>query len=171
MPSALAVAKCLFDFRKAYDGRELGFVRIHKLVYFAHGLYFATRSEPLIEEQLEAWVWGPIFPSLYWRLLGMDFNKVMTQEAAIQDDDIREFIEGIEKSTRPFNTDRLSLIAHERKSPWYNAVTKETESDDISVEYLEKELPPGVVIERESIRSYFADLLTQSEHHGEEGPS
>lgn len=163
MPSALAVAKCFFDFRRRDDGHDLSFVRIHKLVYFAHGLYLDRREELLIGEQLEAWQWGPIFPSLYYSLFGRNIPGVMASAPSIEDEDIRGFIERLEKALRGVDTLTLSAFAHEERSPWYQAVTEKTGSKDVSVEYLRKHLPPGVVIEREAIRSYFKDIRKQSD--------
>ena len=159
MPSALAVAKCFFDFRRKDDGHELSFVRIHKLVYFAHGLN--PGSDLLIEEQLEAWQWGPIFPSLYYSLFGRNIPEVMASAPRIQDRDISGFIERLEKALRGVNTLTLSAFAHEERSPWYQAVTGQTGNKDVSVEYLRRHLPPGVVIEREAIRNYFRQMQEQ----------
>ena len=37
-----------------------------KLAYYAHGWYLGLTGRPLVtDEQVEAWDWGPVFPSLY----------------------------------------------------------------------------------------------------------
>ena len=161
MPSALAVAKCFFDFRRRDDGHEHSFVRIHKLVYFAHGLHMGTHEKPLIEEQLEAWQWGPIFPSLYYSLFGRNIPGVMATAPSIEDEDVCSFIERLEKALRGVSTLTLSAFAHQEGSPWYQVVTEKTGNKDVSVEYLRGHLPPGVVIEREAIRSYFKEIREQ----------
>jgi len=40
-------------------------MKLQKLVYYAHGWWFGATGEPLIEEQIEAWQYGPVVPSLY----------------------------------------------------------------------------------------------------------
>ena len=166
MPSALAVAKCLFDSRKKAAGRDLNFVRIHKLVYFAYGLYFNRKPEPLVEEQLEAWQWGPIFPSLYYSLIGRNIAEVMGAAPSIEDAEVRHFIESLERALRGIPTLTLSTLAHEDGSPWHQAVTAKTGSKDTSVGYLQNHLPPGVAIEREAVRKWFEQL--QGQGHGRE---
>src|SRR5208282_4587731 len=40
-------------------------LKLQKLVYFAHGWHLALRDQPLIDELVEAWDYGPVVPSLY----------------------------------------------------------------------------------------------------------
>ena len=41
-------------------------LKIQKLVYISHGWNYAFRDDHLIDDELvEAWLYGPVFPSLY----------------------------------------------------------------------------------------------------------
>lgn len=40
-------------------------VRLHKLVYFAHGWHLGLNRGPLLDEAIQAWRYGPVVPSLY----------------------------------------------------------------------------------------------------------
>jgi len=40
-------------------------MKLQKLVYFAHGWHLAINGEPLINESIEAWNYGPVIPALY----------------------------------------------------------------------------------------------------------
>ena len=42
-------------------------MHILKLVYLAHGWMLGIKQEPLIFEAVEAWMYGPVIPSLYHR--------------------------------------------------------------------------------------------------------
>jgi uncharacterized phage-associated protein len=46
-------------------GESLTPMKLQKLVYFANGWHLALKDEPLINEQVEAWPYGPVIPSLH----------------------------------------------------------------------------------------------------------
>src|SRR5687768_9300066 len=49
-------------------GNPIDQMKVQKLVYFAHGWYLAITNQPLINEAIEAWRFGPVIPSLYHSL-------------------------------------------------------------------------------------------------------
>jgi uncharacterized phage-associated protein len=76
---AAAVANYFFDLAKR-DEKLADFtpMKVLKLVYFAHGWNLGITGEPLIDEQIEAWDYGPVVRSLYSKL--RDFgNQPVTE--------------------------------------------------------------------------------------------
>ena len=61
---ARAIANYFLDVADAH-GEQLSPLKIQKLVYFANGWHLALRNAPIIDEQVEAWPYGPVIPSLY----------------------------------------------------------------------------------------------------------
>jgi uncharacterized phage-associated protein len=59
-----AIANYLLEVAKNHN-ETLTPMKIQKLVYFANGWHLALKNEPLINEQVEAWPYGPVIPSLY----------------------------------------------------------------------------------------------------------
>jgi len=60
-----AIANWFLD-KAESAGRTLTPMQVLKLVYFAHGWHLAiSDTEPLIEERVEAWKFGPVVPDLY----------------------------------------------------------------------------------------------------------
>lgn len=56
-----------------YMAGRLGAVatmKLQKLVFYAHALSLVERGVPLVCERVEFWDAGPVFPALYWALLG-----------------------------------------------------------------------------------------------------
>jgi uncharacterized phage-associated protein len=61
---ALSVANAFLKIAKNKK-EKLSPLKLQKLVYFAHGWYLALKDEPLINEQIDAWQYGPVIPSIY----------------------------------------------------------------------------------------------------------
>ncbi len=63
-----AIANYFLD-RAADAGDAPTPMKVQKLVYYANGFYLAIFGEPLIDEQVEAWAYGPVIPSLHREFL------------------------------------------------------------------------------------------------------
>ena len=46
-------------------GRQLSPMQVNKLVYISHGYNLGLRGKALISDQVEAWQFGPVIPSIY----------------------------------------------------------------------------------------------------------
>ena len=63
--SAKAVANFFLDLARENDSR-ISALKVQELVYIAHGWHLAIHDRPLVvDEYPEAWLFGPVFPSLY----------------------------------------------------------------------------------------------------------
>ena len=61
------IANAFLDL-SAKEGAALSPMQVQKLVYFSHGWHLAFDQGPLSSEPAQAWMWGPVFPSLYHAL-------------------------------------------------------------------------------------------------------
>ncbi len=62
--NALAIANYFLE-RARLEGESLDHLKVEMLVYLANGWHIAIIGEPLIDEQVEAWRYGPVIPSLH----------------------------------------------------------------------------------------------------------
>jgi uncharacterized phage-associated protein len=46
-------------------GKAVSPMKLQKLLYFAQGFWLAQSGEVLVDEPLEAWIHGPVFPAVY----------------------------------------------------------------------------------------------------------
>ncbi len=61
---ALAIANEFIELAQR-SGKQLTPMKLQKLVYYAHGWYLALEGKPLLNEEVEAWQYGPVVPSLF----------------------------------------------------------------------------------------------------------
>lgn len=48
------------------EGQLVTPMKLQKLIYFAHGWCLALLKEPLIDENIQAWTYGPVVSSVYY---------------------------------------------------------------------------------------------------------
>jgi uncharacterized phage-associated protein len=151
------------------EGKPIDPMKLQKLVYYAHGWHLAIKDEPLIDEQVEAWPYGPVIPSLY-RELKIYEDRPITSKIedldvieVIEDDDVyyRDNIPSIEEHQGDaeftksllqkiwnvygkYSAIQLSNMTHEENSPWHQ----------IHTQYGGR-VPKGTDIPSEIIRDYF----------------
>jgi uncharacterized phage-associated protein len=139
MYSAKAIANCFLDLAES-DGKKLTPMQIQKLVYFAHGWNLAIRNEPLIDERVEAWQFGPVIPSLYHEFktfggspvtshaLDIDwatfkaFRPTIESQAATENNQFTiRLLDRIWKQYGSLSGAQLSSLTHQAGTPWVRA--------------------------------------------------
>lgn len=73
-------AKTLMKYIVAYlnkKGDPVSNKKIQKLLYYIEAWHLVHFSNPLIDEEFEAWVYGPVLPSVYKNLKQFGFNNVV----------------------------------------------------------------------------------------------
>ena len=79
-PSAQYSAKSVANYFLRTYGTQHGIspLKLHKLVYLAHGWHLALYNTPLVaDENAEAWQHGPVFPSLYHEFSGFGRGPIV----------------------------------------------------------------------------------------------
>ncbi|NWN45889.1 Panacea domain-containing protein [Candidatus Phytoplasma pruni] len=46
--------------------KPINFLKLNYLIYYSHTHHLINRHQPLFQEAIEAWVYGPIIPDLYF---------------------------------------------------------------------------------------------------------
>jgi len=93
-----------------------------KLTYLCHGWYLGIYDTPLISEPVEAWPYGPVIRSVYFRYKSFADNPiVMTVQNNSGSFSPRQqtLIDETLKNYKDFKTWELSAITHEPGTPWY----------------------------------------------------
>ncbi len=112
------------------EGQTLDPIKLQKLVYNAHGWYMAMYSEPLIDETVEAWPYGPVIPTVYHefkrfgakpiRSKAIDFHgsRMIHPQVASDDEKTRSVLDRVWKTHRHLSGMQLSHLSHRSGSPW-----------------------------------------------------
>lgn len=156
MHDARAIANFLLDYGDS-RGRRVTLLPLLKIIYFAHGWHLAKFSAPLIQNEFEAWEFGPVVRVVYDALKGSRREPI--QKRALRVDPItgikslvRYNLTGLEQAFLGEIFDlysqiepmKLSEMTHLPGSPWYCVwhAPKGTAT-------------PGMVIKNNEIKSYF----------------
>lgn len=80
MAEALQVARFFVDLAeqqfRTHTGDRISALSLQKLLYFAQGWHIARYGEPLFDEDIEAWQYGPVVPSVYRQYKRFDDNPI-----------------------------------------------------------------------------------------------
>lgn len=128
MLSPKSIANFMIDLAQS-EGQALDPMKLQKLVYYAHGWYAGYSGQPLINEQVEAWPYGPVIPSLYYEFKrfgsgaicgkATEFVDGRPQEVPHPNDpNLRTFLQNIWKSYSRYTGVALSEMTHAQGSPW-----------------------------------------------------
>lgn len=103
--------------------------KLQKLVYYAYAWFIALNNENadeitnvLFDEQPEAWIHGPVFPSLYDRYKGYNWNEIEKKEidSSKLNKDLKAFLNDVWIKFGKFSADELEYMTHQEE-PWAKA--------------------------------------------------
>lgn len=161
--SSLAIAN-EFIFRGQTEARTryLTNMQLQKLVYLAHGWHLAVEGEPLLNDHIEAWQFGPVIRRLYdaikkWGrnpindlILWGDDTDFDFDDRNIAKADLSEqskaVIDKVWKEYGDLKAFQLSALTHAAGTPW------------------EQSFEPyqNVVISNDVIRKHFVELAARA---------
>ena len=159
-----AIANYFLDVAKR-NGVPLDQMKLQKLVYYAHGWYLAVYGKRLINEQVEAWEFGPVIPSLYKAFGRFGRYAIDTKAAELNVDDIsgslgrnivslpdgddstRKFLDKIWTEYGKYSSVQLANATHAVGTPWHQVMEKYA-----------GEIPRGTDIPDELMADHFTGL-------------
>jgi len=109
--------------------------KLQKLMYYVEAWNLVYLEEPFFEEDFEAWVHGPVLPSLYRSLKDYGFNNIKVINDVIEDEftlidkiakdnnlskDQMELIQSVLDQYASLNPFELEMLTHSEE-PWITA--------------------------------------------------
>lgn len=139
---SLAVAKYILD--RCNEGRATSSVtpmQLLKLVYIAHGWMLGLHGRPLLDEEVQAWQYGPVVPSVYQAVRKYRSLPVQEVEGAPNDfafdDDEKSVMNRVAKKYGAVNGVALSAATHRPETPWSKTWAAFSRSMPISNDLIE----------------------------------
>lgn len=116
-------------------GDTVSHKKLQKLLYYVDAWHLVNFGKPIVDEDFQAWVHGPVIPELYQKLKGFGFNnlKVVNDEYETVDEEIEaiiknnnltsdqiEFIYSVLNKYGGLTSFNLELLSHS-EAPWIEA--------------------------------------------------
>lgn len=123
--------------------------KLQKLCYYAQAWHLALMNEPLFNDRFEAWIHGPVCPSLYDSYKGYGWQNIEQCEVPHkikQNNEIYEFLKQIYRIYGDLDGNELELLTR-MEQPWrlargglkpWQPSTKEIDQDIMRKYYLEE---------------------------------
>lgn len=103
------------------DDQTMTPMKLIKLVYIAHGWNLGLNDEKLIDEDIQAWKYGTVIPSLYDDFKRFRSNRITeipdSEPTEINEDD-KKFLNRVYDVYKKYNGLELSAKTHQPNTPW-----------------------------------------------------
>lgn len=121
MASALTAANRILEIAKQ-KGMTLTPLQLMKLTYMSQGWMLALKGRPLFDDDIEAWKYGPVIPTLYQRTKQFGSSVITEQLPAPTGDKLDpeadEILNAVVENYGRFSGAALSNLTHRKGSPW-----------------------------------------------------
>lgn len=127
--SALAVANSFIELAESHE-TQLDHMQLQKLIYYAHGWCLAFSDKPLIDEEIQAWPYGPVIESVYHKFKRFGANSIgqvvkshygddlYAPRVNPNDHEIHELLHEIWRVYGNYSGIQLSNMSHQEGTPW-----------------------------------------------------
>jgi uncharacterized phage-associated protein len=155
--SANAIANYFISKAKEENDQKLDLMKLLKLIYIAHGISLSVLNKPLINEQIEAWRYGPVVSTVYQELKYSGLKPIHEPIKGLFDDgngfdtNTEQLLKKIWGDYKENTGIDLSNWSHDEGGPWYE-IAKQAKKDSDSF-YSRQIIPEN------KIKQYFEKLL------------
>ncbi|QEL17547.1 Panacea domain-containing protein [Limnoglobus roseus] len=172
---AAAIANEFLE-RSGRDQRPVTPMQLLKLVYIADGWYLAVTGNPLFEEPVQAWRYGPVVSPLFHEFKeygGGAIRKLAHVPVPTGDDpfefsldapfvpkgdtDKLQLLEWVWKTYGSMSGIQLSNLTHQPGTPWWNA-RERMKKENVENKRPEESWTSHCVIPNADIRQHYVDL-------------
>ena len=115
---ALDIANKIISKTDLEHGDTISNLKLQKMMYYQQGFHLAYFGTPLFDEDIVAWQYGPVVPSVYQEYKSFESNSISTSKEGISiSDDEEELFNNVYEEYNQFSAVALMKMTHE-ESPW-----------------------------------------------------
>jgi len=127
-------------FIRKHGTSKISPLKLQKLVYISHGWHLAIFDEELVDDEyVEAWRYGPVFPSLYYEFKRFGADPIPVDQKATEfSPDFESVVPVIRESDNrtpallervwdvygTYTPSELSALTHAQGTPWHTIWNK-----------------------------------------------
>ena len=138
---AHVLLKCASD-----RGLPLTNLHLQKLAYICHGVSLSKFERPLFIEDVRAWQYGPVVPSIYIKFKEFASSPVTIEPEQVELDlESLKIVDSVIEKFGDLSAWQLVKLTHREGSPWFQVWTKERFS----------------IISDETIKSHYDQIYEQ----------
>lgn len=141
------IANALLQLAYNSDGAEdlMSNMKLQKMLYYQQGYHLAYFGTPLFNEDIEAWQYGPVVPSIYEKFSHNGRNGIMPEAKSFEfesDEEMNLFFK-VYETYGQYSAYGLMELTH-NETPWTEA---------------KRPLGHGRIISKDIIKTYFSDRI------------
>ena len=115
---ALDIANKIISKTDLEHGDTISNLKLQKMMYYQQGFHLAYFGTPLFDEDIVAWQYGPVVPTVYKEYKSFESNSISTFKEPISlSEDEEELFNNVYDEYNQFSAVALMKMTHE-ESPW-----------------------------------------------------
>jgi uncharacterized phage-associated protein len=133
------IANQLLIYSADNGGELMTNMKLQKMLYYQQGFHLAYFGTPLFDEDIEAWMYGPVVPSMYEKYKGYGRNGIepdRTMQFAFEKKNELALFNEVCKVYGAYSAIGLMNMTHE-ETPWKSTPTGEGEGHIIAKEKMQ----------------------------------
>jgi len=132
-------------------GRPITNKKLQKLLYYAQAWSLVLRDAPLFNEPIEAWIHGPVVPSVYRQYKEFGFAPINNQEYDQNTfpEEIEDLLDEVWDIYGKYDANYLEALSHS-EAPWIQARST-----------LDSDTNSSAIISHESMKNFYSTLQSE----------
>ena len=137
---ALDIANKIVSKTDLEHGDTISNLKLQKMMYYQQGFHLAYFGTPLFDEDIVAWQYGPVVPSVYKEYKSFESNSISTSKEGISlSDDEEELFNNVYEEYNQFSAVALMKMTHE-ESPWKTTEINSVLSRDTMMSFFKTQI-------------------------------